>query len=270
MTVYTITMNEKSYNITSDEKSSKEKKINIAKDSNVFDFGSKADSTGVQKSLSLSAASNDSVFEGTASSAVNYGKSLADKVEEGDKTHAKITKGRTDLQWCAYAMTHIYENAGKGKSPFGPKNQVSEIKSWAEKSKRYVPFSGDNNAAKEKSVIKLLPKVAAGDMIVWKSNYSRPIVDGTVKTGTASHIGMFLEFDGSQVSVLEGNANLLKRDSIGRYYLVKNKEEGINGNQEIGEFQEILPKDKLIIKKYTIPDLVSAGLSGYINMQSKK
>jgi len=72
------------------------------------------------------------------------------------------------------------------------------------------------------------------------------------------------------VSVIEGNANIIKKNEKGECYLVHNEKEGDNGAQAIGDFQEVNRYDGIILKKYSVKDFIDSGYSGYIDMQKTK
>lgn len=204
------------------------------------------------------------------SKAVEFGNDLAGKVEEGDAMHRTITEGHPEHQWCAYTMSYIYQKAGNGKSPFGYKGQVEQVKKWAENKHLYHSLSGTNAADRETKLIEQVKNINKGDLMVWKSDFNYPLVDGGVRKGKSSHIGMFLGYQNGEILIIEGNTNILKKDANGKYYLVKNKEEGANGRQSIGELQELNKEDSLMIKRYKPSELIQAGFSGYINMQNLK
>lgn len=203
--------------------------------------------------------------------AINIGDKLARKhitVEDNFVTN-KITQGRVE-QWCADFVNYVYTVANKGRNIFGTdkrgnylNNSVSELKDWGIKRKRFVQFSGKNSAKGH------LSKIAKGDIVIFKSEYTVMTKDGKV-TRHASHTGLVKNIKNGYVTTIEGNANTRKRDSKGRYCLVHNYKEGRNGNQDIGDFQEVNKADGVIEKRYSVQDLIDNGYSGYINMQKIK
>ena len=107
-----------------------------------------------------------------------------------------------------------------------------------------------------------------GDFIIWKSSYIVELTNGKRIEKKSSHIGIIesVNKDGT-ITVIEGNANESKKGNAERE-LVKNAAEGVRGNQDIGEFQEVNQRDGLIRKVYTAKDLAAFGYSGYIDTQN--
>ena len=193
-------------------------------------------------------------------------KLIAQDINEGNNSYKKLTQGRTE-QWCADTVNYIYEEA-YGKNPFGVhkdgsyKSSVLELKQWGIKNKRFKP------AQCETEIQAQIPEMKSGDIIIWKSPYKIKTAEGKEIIKNASHTGIIKEIQDGTVSIIEGNANIAKKNEQGEFFIVKNKKEGSNGDQEIGEFQELNRFDSLMIKKYSTKDLISSGYSGYIDMQN--
>ena len=105
-----------------------------------------------------------------------------------------------------------------------------------------------------------------GRFIVWKSDYSVK-TDKGVKDVSSSHIGIIesIDVNNGEVTVIEGNANYSKTSPNIERFIVENKADSINGNQEFGEFKEVNRADGLIRKTYTVSELAKFGYSGYID-----
>lgn len=194
---------------------------------------------------------------------------LSQDINEGNGKNISVSQGRNEA-WCANTVNYVYEKA-YGKSPFGLhkngtyKASVSELKQWGVNNGRFKPANG------EEQVKSQLKTVKPGDVIIWKSAYKCKVAGMGLVTKQASHTGIVesVSKDGT-VSIIEGNANKLKKNAKGECLLVKSKQDGINGNQEIGELQEVNRHDAMLRKQYSAKDLVSSGYSGYLNMQDLK
>ena len=105
-----------------------------------------------------------------------------------------------------------------------------------------------------------------GDFIIWKGDKALKN-EQNWEIKQASHIGIIESVDIKKgtITVIEGNANITLTDNNGEPLLVKNAQQGKNGNQEIGEVQEYNRHDGLIRKTYTIEQLARDGYSGFID-----
>jgi len=193
---------------------------------------------------------------------------LAQNINTGNGKQMVITQGRVE-QWCADTVNYIYEKAF-GKTPFGShkdgtyKSSVKELKQWGIDNRRYREAHG------EEQIQTQLNKMAPGDVIIFKSVYKVKTADGNQVKRHASHTGIIKEVKDGVVYVLEGNANIIKKNSKGEPLIVHNLEEGKNGSQGIGDFQVTNRYQGLILKNYNPKDLVNSGYSGYIDMQRLK
>lgn len=191
-------------------------------------------------------------------------------------TQAEIigNKGLPSFAWCAYTVTYMCNEAGIDIG--APKASVQEYINWGTEMGFYKPIKTNTissvnyiqeRANRTKQIKAQTKNMHEGDLIVWKSDVTFATQLG-FKTGKASHIGFIEKVnpDGSVV-VIEGNANENRQDSKYERYVVTNETEGKIGNQEIGEYQEINPRDGIIRKVYTPEELAANGYSGYINMQ---
>ena len=186
------------------------------------------------------------------------------------KNHGSITD-----QWCAHTVSSISEEAGLDIGSH--KISVNQFINWAKKDYKPIFTNRMNTQNYEKEVTsrgeqieEQLPKMNEGDFIIWKSSYMANI-DGNLKNRTASHIGIIetVDIEKGVVTVIEGNANVFKKDVDGNFKTVKTSSEKINGNQEIGELQEYNLRDGLIRKEYSVDELATMGYSGYINNQRR-
>lgn len=177
-------------------------------------------------------------------------------------------------QWCAHTVSYICE---KSKINIGPhKSGVSQFISWAGnryKSIKTQEITVKNYTAERQrraeQISKQLNNMKEGDLIVWKTDYAAKNDDKSIYIEKASHIGFIESVNIAKgiVTVIEGNANEPVTGKNFDRSKVKNKNEGINGNQSIGEPKEMNRRDGLIRKQYTIEDLAKFGYSGYIDMQ---
>lgn len=204
-----------------------------------------------------------------------------EKVWEGTKSHydflKKLGKNNADYYinsaWCALTISILAnESTMDIGEDFIP--TVDGFISWA--GRRYHKIQTNkltaSNVKQERQrrageILKQIRsgKMKEGDFIIWKSDIA--LKDGqNWNIKQASHIGIIESVDKEKgtITVIEGNANITKT-SGGEALIVKNKKEGIKGNQEIGEVQEINPKDGIIRKTYTVEELARNGYSGYID-----
>jgi hypothetical protein len=180
--------------------------------------------------------------------------------------YLKITQGREE-QWCADTVNYVYQMA-LGFNPFGIKNNgeylypnVSGLKNWALFHGRYHESKYQNETAPHFDTFQ------TGDIIIFKAPYTVKTSDGKMVTRHASHTGIIKEVKGGKVITIEGNANIRKKDKNGEYLLVHNDKDGQNGNQAIGDFQEVNHDDGVIERVYSLQDLADYGYSGYVDMQ---
>lgn len=173
-------------------------------------------------------------------------------------------------QWCADAVNYFYLK-GYGKTPFGvDKNgrylsaNVQGLINWGKSKMRY---HGINS---EREIPSQLKEMHSGDVIIFKSPYTVKVEGGKTITRHASHTGIIKEVKDGKIITIEGNANIYKVNSKGERLLVHNDKEGENGNQAIGDFQEVNHFDSILEKFYTVNDLIENGYSGYIDMQNLK
>ena len=202
---------------------------------------------------------------------------------EKSQTQMKVigTHGTVDHAWCAHTVSYLCRCAGVDIGEH--KKAVQQFIAWGISKKTYKPISTnkmtDKNFTQERQAraeqIKTqLSNMHEGDFIIWKSQFAVKVKGANnsseLKTNKASHIGIIESVNVKQgtVTVLEGNANISKvpRDGNERV-IVSNEKEGVTGNQEVGEYQELNRRDGLIRKTYTINELAKFGYSGYIDNQ---
>lgn len=176
--------------------------------------------------------------------------------------------------WCALTVSKLSKEAGMNIGKW-PKPRVDDFIKWGKSNGRYKQIHtnilSNSNIKIEREmrageIFKQLPHMKEGDFIIWKADTA--VKNGMIyKTHIASHIGIIEKVDTVRglVTVIEGNANITKTGSDGEALIVTNKQQGINGNQEIGEVQEINRYDSLIRKTYTVEQLARGGYSGYID-----
>lgn len=183
--------------------------------------------------------------------------------------------GTINHQWCAHTVSHLSEEAGMDID--GHKKAVQEFIDWANKKGIYRPINTNTinklnykseRVKREKQIKEQLKLMKEGDFIIWKTSYIVELTNGKRIEKKSSHIGIIesVNKDGT-ITVIEGNANESKKGNAERE-LVKNAAEGVRGNQNIGEFQEVNQRDGLIRKVYTAKDLAAFGYSGYIDTQN--
>lgn len=107
-----------------------------------------------------------------------------------------------------------------------------------------------------------------GDVIIFKSLHEIRVEGGKTVLRHSSHAGIVKEVKNGRVFTIEGNANVYKRNKKGERLFVHNDKEGENGNQAIGDFQEIFKRDGMLEKVYNVNGLKDNGYSGYIDMQN--
>lgn len=190
---------------------------------------------------------------------------VALNIRENDESLMKITQGRVE-QWCADTVNYIYEKA-YGKNPFGKNKDgsyanstVMDLEKWGIKHSKFKEAKGKDK------IIKQLKTIKAGDVVIFKSPFTVKISTGESITRHASHTGIVKNVKNGVLTLIEGNANISKKNDKGEYLLVHNFQEGINGNQAIGDFQKVNRYNALIEKHYKTQDLIDSGYSGYINM----
>lgn len=208
-----------------------------------------------------------SVSSSKKNPAVREGEKLVKKhVVVGDKTCSEITQGRYE-QWCADAVNYIYTKA-YGKDPFGVdksgkylNSNVLGLKKWGIDNSRYY------SAVIPTDIKQQLKQFSPGDVVIFKSKYTVPVEGGKKVTRHASHTGIVKEVKNGKVVVLiEGNANIYRTNNKGERFIVHNDKEGKNGNQAVGDFQEVNPHDGVIEKSYDVKSLQEHGYSGFIDM----
>ena len=183
--------------------------------------------------------------------------------------------GTINHQWCAHTVSHLSEEAGMDID--GHKKAVQEFIDWANKKGIYRPINTNTinklnykseRVKREKQIKEQFKLMKEGDFIIWKTSYIVELTNGKRIEKKSSHIGIIesVNKDGT-ITVIEGNANESKKGNVERE-LVKNAAEGVRGNQDIGEFQEVNQRDGLIRKVYTAKDLAAFGYSGYIDTQN--
>lgn len=197
---------------------------------------------------------------------------LSPQEKQNTQMHLIGNYGEVNHQWCAHTVSHLSEEAGMDIG--GHKKSVKEFVDWATKNKSYKPIKeheiNKNNykqerASREQQIKQQTKSMHEGDFIIWKSSYVAQLPNGQLAEATSSHIGIIETVNpNGSVTVIEGNANEVRADK-GEREVVSLPYEGISGNQEVGEFQEINRRDGLIRKIYTPKDLASFGYSGYID-----
>lgn len=199
--------------------------------------------------------------------------------KEVDGSYLEITQGRKEA-WCANTVNYIFEKT-YGTNIFGVRagtNQykaaVFELKDWGQKNKTFVPATkseGGKQFTDEKTVERIMKgsDIKPGDVIIWDA-CSHITVDGKPYVKKSSHIGILKEIKDGKMCIYEGNANYYKTDANGGYLSVKTAEQGKNGDQEIGELQEINESDQFLLKEYDVKALMASGFSGYIKIDHEK
>lgn len=204
------------------------------------------------------------------------------KVWEDTTTHynflKKLGKNNADCYknsaWCALTVSILAKESGiKLGKDFIP--TVDGFISWGGSRYKKIPTTKLNasNVKQERQrrageILKQIRsgKMKEGDFIIWKAD--KALKDGqTWHTKQASHIGIIKSIDPQKgtITVIEGNANNTRYGHDGEALLVKTKAQGIKGNQDIGEVQEVNTHDGIIEKTYTIEQLAMEGYSGYID-----
>lgn len=190
----------------------------------------------------------------------------------------KLGKNNADYYknsaWCALTVSILAKEAGINiGTDFLP--TVDGFIKWAGRRYKKIPTNKLNASnvkqERERRAVEISNqiqsgKIKEGDFIIWKGD--KAVKDGqNWKINHASHIGIIESVDrkNGTVTVIEGNANITLTDKNGEPLLVKNEQQGKNGNQNIGEVQEKNPHDGLIRKTYTIEELARNGYSGYID-----
>lgn len=212
---------------------------------------------------------------------VRYALPYVNRVWEDTTSHYNFLKDNLgkqiadyykNSQWCALTVSIFAKKAGINLgSDFIP--TVSGFVQWA--GRRYkkihttkLTSSNINQERGQRAVEikKQLAQMKEGDFIVWQADKAFKDKNNW-KIEKASHIGLIKSVNPQKgtVTVIEGNANIPVVDKNGEPILVKNKKEGQNGNQLVGEVREKNPHDGLIEKVYTIEDLVRYGYSGFID-----
>lgn len=197
---------------------------------------------------------------------------LSPQEKRNTQMHLIGDYGELNHQWCAHTVSHLSEEAGMKID--GHKKSVKEFIDWATDKKTYKPIKEQEitpknykqeRASREKQIRQQTKSMHEGDYIIWKSSYMVQLSGGQLKEFGASHIGIIesVNPDGS-ITVIEGNANEIKSDK-GEREIVNAPWEGIYGNQEVGEFQELNRRDGLIRKVYTPKELAKFGYSGFID-----
>ena len=197
---------------------------------------------------------------------------LSPQEKRNTQMHLIGDYGKLNHQWCAHTVSHLSEEAGMNID--GHKKSVKEFIDWATDKKTYKPIKEQEitpknykqeRASREKQIRQQTKSMHEGDYIIWKSSYMVQLSGGQLKKFDASHIGIIesVNPDGS-ITVIEGNANEIKSDK-GEREIVNAPWEGIYGNQEVGEFQELNRRDGLIRKVYTPKELAKFGYSGFID-----
>ena len=182
--------------------------------------------------------------------------------------------GTSDHQWCAHTVSHIAKEAGMNIGKH--KKAVLEFVNWGNQNNIYKPIKTNDinfsnyiaeRDSRESQIKKQIKNMHEGDFIIWKSSFVANLPNNRLEKEEASHIGILesVNPDGT-ITVIEGNANEYKTD-VAEREMVSLLHEGINGNQNIGEFKEVNRRDGLIRKTYTAEDLAAFGYSGYIDTQ---
>lgn len=212
-------------------------------------------------SVTLKKSKNSSIFNNPV---IKVGEELVSHPMKNESF--VISQGRLE-QWCADTVNYLYEKA-YGKNPFGTdKNgkylitDVNGLKDWGIKHGRFIPVNTPMQVKTQ------LNSMHSGDIIIFKSPYTVKVAGGQKITRHASHTGIIKSVKNGIVTTIEGNANIYKTNSKGERLIVRNFQQGINGNQAIGDFQEVNRYDKVIEKQYDVNALRDNGYSGYINMK---
>ena len=199
---------------------------------------------------------------------------LPAKERNNTQMHLIGRYGTSDHQWCAHAVSHIAKEAGMNIGKH--KKAVQEFIDWGNQNNIYNPIHTEDinpsnfiveRNSRETQIKEQIKNMHEGDFIIWKSPFVAILPNNQVIEEKASHIGILesVNPDGT-ITVIEGNANEYKTD-VSEREMVSLAHEGINGNQNIGEFKEINRRDGLIRKTYTAKDLAAFGYSGYIDTQ---
>jgi hypothetical protein len=161
----------------------------------------------------------------------------------------------------------MYEKS-YGFNPFGLNNDgtyksstVKQLMDWGKNKKIFHQTKG------KLQISRFLKRMKPGDVLIWKSPYTVKTEGGQFITRHASHCGIVKEIRKGVLTTIEGNANVPKKNKRGEFLLVKNLRDGVNGCQDIGDFQQMNRYNGVISKKYKVKDLVESGFSGYIDMQ---
>lgn len=203
--------------------------------------------------------------------------------DERKNTQASvISKGRPiEDQFCAHTVSTISKEAGMDIG--GHKMRVTAFINWADGREVWTALPDNLNSCtnvnnveqyrKDRDVYirEHLKEMQEGDFIVWKSpSFYVKTSANTYEKTSRSHIGIIESVDlkNGTVTVIEGNANVLESGEDYEGSKVKTKEEGITGNQAVGEFKEVNQRDGIIRKVYTIQDLVNWGYTGFISNQN--
>ena len=235
--------------------------------------------TSSSKIFNYSLSSNKFIPDTTL---VKNAKFYVNRVWEDTNSHyqflKKLGKENADhyrpYAWCALTVSILSKEAGMNiGAEFIP--TVDGFVEWAGRRYKKIPMNKLNNTnikqERENRAGYILSQIKSnkmkeGDFIIWKG-------DTATRKGqnwdvhNASHIGIIERVDPQKgtITVIEGNANITKYGKNGEALIVKTKEQGINGNQGIGEAQEVNRHDGLIRKTYTITELAKNGYSGYID-----
>ena len=199
------------------------------------------------------------------------------KLSQQQKTRTQAfiigDKGSITDAWCAHTISFLSKKAGIDVGPY--KKSVKSYIDWARSKHTWRAIKTNkmnvsNMTAERKSraqeIKTQIKNMKEGDFIVWKSDYSVK-TDKGVKDVSSSHIGIIesIDVNNGEVTVIEGNANYSKTSPNIERFIVENKADSINGNQEFGEFKEVNRADGLIRKTYTVSELAKFGYSGYID-----
>ncbi len=254
---------------------SKQEKINIPKIGNISNpFGEKTNSLMYKKQHKthlLDVAQNHLGIQEVTED--EYYK-LSSKDINNTQMHVIGKFGTFNHQWCAHAVSHIAKeaNINIGKH----KKSVQAFIDWGKANNTYNSIYTNSitpsnfiteRYSRESQIKEQIKNMHEGDFIIWKSDFVAILPNHQIEESKASHIGILesVNSDGS-ITVIEGNANEYKTDKAERESVVTGQE-GIYGNQEIGEFQEVNRRDGLIRKTYTAQNLAAFGYSGYIDNQ---
>ena len=198
--------------------------------------------------------------------------------ENKSKTQIRMIKGKDGNpahQWCAHTVSSISKEAGMDIGPH--KKYVQQFVDWGEENKTYKKIHTtkmtaanykDERNERSAQIKQQLNSMHEGDYIIWKAQFAAKVNGKSgISEYESSHIGIIESVDkeNGTVTVIEGNANISVVPPDGDRVVVKTKAEGVIGNQEIGEFQEVNRRDGLIRKIYTIDELAKFGYSGFID-----